>query len=95
MITNINDIESEDPIKLSSNDILATCDTANGLCKLARKLGYKDPHGQLSNRDGSCVGDLLYFLDDNPGVCEAIINWVSQNFATDDSVEDDEESMNE
>jgi hypothetical protein len=55
------------------SEILDTKQTLNGLCKLARELGYKDPCFQLQNSDGSVVGDFLYFLEDNPGVMEAII----------------------
>lgn len=53
--------------------------TVEGLCRLARKLGYKDPCGQLVNRDGSCVGDLLYFFEDNPGALEAVLEWTLEN----------------
>jgi hypothetical protein len=60
----------------------------NGLCKLARILGYKDPCSQLINSDGSVVGDLLYFLEDNPGACEAIVDWVLENSDLEEEEED-------
>ncbi len=60
-------------------EIEHTPQTVEGLCGLARRLGYRDPLFQLTNRDGSVVGDLLYFLEDNPGACEAVIGWVSDN----------------
>ncbi len=69
--------------------------TQEGLCKLAALLGYKDPFYQLQNNDGTVVGDLLEFLDDNPGACEAVIEWVRDNSTAfgikDDDEEDDEE----
>jgi hypothetical protein len=67
--------------------------TVEGLCRLARKLGYKDPASQLINHDGSVVGDLLYFFDDNPGACEAVIQWVLDEGCDADGndLEDDEE----
>lgn len=47
------------------------------LCRIIRALGYRDPNyfGQLSS-DAS-IGDLICFLEDNPGAIEAIIEWVS------------------
>lgn len=73
------------------NDVNDTKHSIEGLSRLARLLGYKDPLYQLQNRDGSVVGDFLYFLEDNPGAAEAVINWVLENHApfADDS-EDEE-----
>jgi hypothetical protein len=71
--------------------------TVPGLCKLARMLGYKDPFSQLINNDGSVVGDLLDFFDDNSGACEAVIEWVlergchSDGTPIEDEDEDDED----
>jgi hypothetical protein len=47
-----------------------------GLCQLARALGYKDSmyFGQLSSK--AALGDLLMFLEDNPGAIEALHNWI-------------------
>jgi hypothetical protein len=50
------------------------------LCKLARALGYKDEFHQLMNSDGSCVGDLIRFLEDNPGAIDAIKEWVLREY---------------
>ena len=46
------------------------------VCKFARALGYKDPQywGQLTST--ACVGDLIYMLEDNPGMVEAMFEWV-------------------
>lgn len=46
------------------------------LCKLARVIGYKDNQyfGQLSN--GSSIGDLIEFLEDNSGAIDAVIEWM-------------------
>lgn len=49
--------------------------TVSGLCNLARRAGYKDPLYRLQNRDGSFIGDLLLFFEDNPGAIEAIYDW--------------------
>lgn len=57
-------------------EIEDTPTSVEGLCKMARLLGYKDPASQLINSDGSVVGDLLYFFEDNPGACEAVVEWV-------------------
>lgn len=48
------------------------------LCKIVKAMGYKDPlqYGQLSN--GAAIGDLLYFLEDNSGAIEAILNWIGE-----------------
>jgi len=46
------------------------------LCQLASALGYKDPtyFGQLTSK--ATVGDLLCMLEDNPGMVEAMVEWV-------------------
>lgn len=46
------------------------------MCTLARALGYKDPmyFGQLSSK--AAIGDLICMLEDNPGLIEAMIEWV-------------------
>lgn len=49
------------------------------LCKLVRALGYKDPmyFGQFDSN--ASYGDLIEFLEDNPGACEKIVEWVEEN----------------
>jgi len=64
--------------------------TVKGLCKLARQLGYKDPCFQLMNDDGTVVGDMLYFFEDNPGAIEAVVNWVLEHY---DLEEEEEEGQ--
>lgn len=49
------------------------------LCKVACAIGYTDPTRQLINNDGSCVGDLLCFLEDNPGAIDALLEWITEN----------------
>ena len=46
------------------------------LCTLVRALGYKDPQywGQMSSK--ACLGDLVMFLEDNPGCMETIHGWI-------------------
>lgn len=87
---------------MNRNQIQDTKQTVEGLCGLARKLGYKDPLYQLQNKDGSVVGDMLYFFEDNPGAIEAVIEWVEENYedyfdngddedSDEDDLEDDED----
>lgn len=47
------------------------------LAKLAGALGYNDPmkFGQFL---GGCYGDLIEFLEDNPGCVEAIKEWIAE-----------------
>lgn len=46
------------------------------VCQLAAALGYKDPtyFGQLTQK--ATIGDLLCMMEDNPGLVEAMVNWV-------------------
>ena len=46
------------------------------LCQLTGDLGYRDPQyfGQLTST--ACIGNLVLFLEDNPGAIEAIMDWV-------------------
>lgn len=66
--------------------------TIQGLCKMSRDLGYKDPCSQLINNDGSVVGDFLYFLEDNPGAIEAVMEWAADHY---EQEEDEEEYEDE
>lgn len=61
---------------------LTRCEGRQGvenLCKLVRGLGYKDSQyfGQFAH-DGS-IGDLIEFLEDNPGCIVAIQEWIGDN----------------
>ncbi len=49
------------------------------LAILCNRLGYKDTtyFGQFSHR-GS-YGDLIHFLEDNPGAVEAIVDFIREN----------------
>lgn len=49
------------------------------LCKLVRALGYKDPmyFGQFDSN--ASYGDLIEFLEDNPGACEAIVEFIEEH----------------
>lgn len=46
------------------------------ICQIAGALGYKDPmyFGQLSSK--AKLGDLICMLGDNPGMIEAMIEWL-------------------
>lgn len=48
------------------------------LCQVTGALGYKDPtyYGQLTSK--AVIGDLIMFLEDNPGAIEAVLEWVKQ-----------------
>ncbi len=70
------------------------------LCRIARALGYKDPmyFGQLEHN--ATIGDLICFLEDNPGAITAIIEWIDKVQCWDDELEsqvelDDEENDDE
>jgi hypothetical protein len=60
------------------------------LAKVARLLGYIDTQ-RFGYFDGGCYGDLINFLEDNPGACEAIIDWIRDNQEVWDLTEDEEE----
>ena len=51
-------------------------DGAQGIAMMAKKLGYKAPWEQLMFSNGASATNLIEFLDDNPGACEAIVQWV-------------------
>lgn len=55
------------------------------LAKLVHFMGYSDfqHYGQL--RGGACLGDILEFLEDNPGAIEALQNWIREQGSDDDS----------
>lgn len=71
-----------------------TKQSAEGIAKLAKDLGYSERWNQLVFPNGASATNLIEFLDDNPGACEAIINWVIDNGCFRDGSEipeDDEE----
>jgi len=45
------------------------------LCKLVHALGYVDKmyFGQF---EGASYGDLINFLEDNPGAIQSIVEWI-------------------
>jgi hypothetical protein len=48
------------------------------LCRLVHAMGYEDPlhFGQFAHN--ASIGDLISFLEDNPGCIEAIKNWIGE-----------------
>ncbi len=48
------------------------------LCKIAAALGYKDPMYYRQLERGAVLGDLICFLEDNPGAIEAIVEWIHE-----------------
>jgi hypothetical protein len=61
------------------------------LAILCRCLGYKDDRyfGQFSHR--ASYGDLINFLEDNPGAVEAILNFIQDNENSYEALEDYED----
>ena len=59
------------------------------LCVLVNRLGYKDRQyfGQFGK---GCYGDLINFLEDNPGAVEAVTEFIREHFDEEED-EDDEE----
>lgn len=49
------------------------------LCHLVSALGYKDPNYQLQLSSKASVGDLINFLEDNPGLFEVILEFIKNN----------------
>lgn len=52
------------------------------MCQFARALGYQDPQywGQMTSK--ACLGDLVMLLEDNPGMMEAMVEWVRDRRGT-------------
>lgn len=50
------------------------------LATLVHFLGYSDfqHYGQF-NRSGAALGDIIEFLEDNPGAIKALQNWIRDN----------------
>lgn len=48
------------------------------LCKVAGVLGYKDPQmfGRVTPEDS--IGQLINMLEDNPGMVQAMVEWIGQ-----------------
>lgn len=90
-------------ITATEESVQNTRATWKGLCALARSLGYHDGRiQQLLNDDGSSASDFIEFVEDNPGVIEAICDWVLDNVELEeeddpdeDGGEDDEEDEDE
>jgi hypothetical protein len=52
------------------------------LCRIVRALGYKDDMYRMQLDVGCALGDLLEFLQDNPGAIEALIDWIGNQEVT-------------
>ena len=50
-----------------------------GLALMASKLGYRSDFRQLVMRNGASASDLFDFFDDNPGACEAVVDFVLEH----------------
>jgi hypothetical protein len=49
------------------------------LCGLAGYMGYDTYPQQLYNSDGTTVSSLMNMLEDNPGMVQAIFDWIDDN----------------
>lgn len=61
-----------------------------GICRLAKALGYDGSLGPTFS-DGTSLGSLVEFFDDNPGACEAVLEWAQENCDLDDEEGDEDE----
>lgn len=66
------------------------------LGRICRLLGYKD-FQNFGYFDGASYGDLINFLEDNPGAVEAIYEWMLENYTEelDELVKSDENEESE
>lgn len=76
---------------MATRDEIESVHNVEGLCTVARSLGYKDPCYQLQISRDACVGDLLCFFEDNPGAVSAVAEWMLENC----EVEEDEDDCAE
>lgn len=75
---------------------------AKSMAAMAELLGYTNPWGQLQFDNRAYASNLIDFLDDNPGACQALIEWVIKEGFTRDgekpqsiSLDDDEDEDDE
>ena len=73
-----------------------------GLARVARALGYRDPHYRMQLDRDCCVGDIIDFFEDNPGALGAVFEWILEqntdregNPLTDKGEEEDTEEDDE
>ncbi len=64
------------------------------LARLCRGLGYSDfmNFGQF---EGACYGDLINFLEDNPGAVDAICEWIEDNYSSELDGNSDQDNESE
>ena len=77
------------------SEIENTRSDSDALAKMAEKLGYRGVVNQLQCNNGAFVSSLLAFFDDNPGACEAVVQWVLSEGCTADGESLDEEENEE
>lgn len=77
------------------SEIEDTRQTAEGIALMAKKLGYGGPWGQLTFPNGASATDLIEFLNDNPGACAAIVEWVLEHVCDSDGNELEDEDEDE
>jgi hypothetical protein len=48
------------------------------LCRIVRAIGYKDPQHMGQFHYNGAIGDLITFLEDNPGAIIALRDWIAE-----------------
>lgn len=79
---------------LTSNDIDSAPTTAEGLCEVVEKLGYRAWVSQLQCKNGAFVSSLLAFFNDNPGAVEVLYDFIRDNHPVKEEGVDDSEDDN-
>jgi len=46
-------------------------------CRLVNAMGYRD-YQHFGQFEDACYGDLIEFLEDNPGAIEALLTWIGE-----------------
>lgn len=62
---------------------------AKGICRLAEMLDYDGSLGPTFS-DGTNLGCLVEFFNDNPGACDAVFEWAKDHFADDEDDDEDD-----
>lgn len=60
------------------------------LARLCSGLGYTDEMHFGLFEGGCCYGDLINFLENNPGAVEAMLEWIEENYESELESDSDE-----
>lgn len=61
------------------------------LCGLIGQAGVGDDPFRHGQHEHGCYGDLIAFLEDNPGAVEALVGFIKENFDEEEAESDEEE----